>query len=111
MGLTPGRNLANPRHTSYHLPGKLRHVPNYFVNIQGRESKAHPAFCIIGGNSGEPGKLATPKIRVWVRFTSGMFLSRLNLSQFIAAFKTENSIVRHPDMTIATDLEEFPTRT
>src|SRR4030042_3035810 len=35
MGLTPGENLANPRHISYHLPWKLGHVPNYFVNIQG----------------------------------------------------------------------------
>jgi len=35
MGLTPGENLANPRHLSYHLPWKLGHVTNYFVNIQG----------------------------------------------------------------------------
>jgi hypothetical protein len=32
----------------------------------------------------------------------------LNLKEFIAAFKTEIGIVRHPDLTFAADLEEFP---
>jgi hypothetical protein len=45
---------------------------------------------------------------VWARFTSGVFLSRLNLSQFIAALKTEFCTVRHPAFTVATYLEEFP---
>jgi hypothetical protein len=29
----------------------------------------------------------------------------------MAAFKTEISIVRHPDLTVAANLEKFPTRT
>jgi hypothetical protein len=70
-----------------------------------------PILWSNGRDSGEPGKLATPKIRAWGRFTSGLFLSRLYPSQFIAALKTEISIVRHPDLTIATDLEEFSTLT
>jgi hypothetical protein len=50
MGLTPGENLANPRHISYHLPWKLGHVPNYFVNIQGavREPPLQKLFMIYG---------------------------------------------------------------
>ena len=39
MGLTPGRNLANLGHTSYHLPWKLRHLPGYFANIQGEKER------------------------------------------------------------------------
>jgi hypothetical protein len=77
----------------------------------GRESESHPAFCISGRDSGETEKLATPKIRTWVCFPAKLCLSRLNLGQFIAAFETEISVVRHPDLADAADLEEFPTLT
>ena len=51
MGLTPGGNLATPRHISYHLPWKLRHGPNYFVNIQGADPWVRPQ---VGRTRGAP---------------------------------------------------------
>ena len=52
-----------------------------------------------------------PKTKSWPRFLSRSFRACLDLRQFMAAFKSKISIVRHPDLTVAADPEKFPTRT